>query len=376
MLRKIKRFLNCFFHLASKLDALSEKINHCNEQMNNEGERFTEASRRMDWTDKRLDEEEKRSLATDERFTEANRRMDWTDKRLDEAERIIHLIQSAEKPFLDTLINMICQRDDLLCRINKELSIRPVIWGKEDRLHISPLASVYTCILNTNSGNITVGDYTFAGSDVSILTGSHDKQLTGLLRRDAEITDGCDITIGSGVWLGSGSIILGPCSIGDNAVIAAGAVVVPRTVVPANTVWGGVPAKQIGTLNIPDLTDWNNVSVQKALERNDGILFTEGWSEKKLIPECANPGHFLVSSKGRVLTVKDRLRLVYSGKNKEKGSITVQCDDLIMAIEMTGTYGEAEIVIPSGAKTIREIRISAEPYVENLFIALYALQGE
>ena len=36
-----------------------------------------------------------------------------------------------------------------------------------------------------------------------------------------------DIIIGEGVWLGTNAIILGPNRIGDNAVIASGAVVTP-----------------------------------------------------------------------------------------------------------------------------------------------------
>lgn len=60
-----------------------------------------------------------------------------------------------------------------------------------------------------------------------------------------EPTQGNDIIIGKGVWLCSNATILGPCSIGDNSVIAAGAVVLANTVVPPDTIFGGVPAKKI-----------------------------------------------------------------------------------------------------------------------------------
>ena len=112
-----------------------------------------------------------------------------------------------------------------------------------------------SCFFNTNSGNITIGDYTFAGSGVSILAGSHDQHLKGLLRRDVEITEGCDINIGKGVWLASNSTVLGPVTIGNNAVVAAGAVVVPGTVIPENTIYAGVPAKCIGKLELEDAQD-------------------------------------------------------------------------------------------------------------------------
>ena len=130
-------------------------------------------------------------------------------------------------------------------KLNFSLSANPTLWGPKERLHISEKAAVFTCMFNTSSGNITVGDYTFAGSGVSVLTGSHDVELTGLPRRDSEITEGNDIVIGSSVWLGSNCTILGPCKIGDNAVIAAGAVVTPGSEVEEGSIYGGVPAKKI-----------------------------------------------------------------------------------------------------------------------------------
>ena len=51
------------------------------------------------------------------------------------------------------------------------------------------------------------------------------------------------IVIGNHVWIGMRAIILKGVTIGDGAVIAAGAVVTHD--VPANTMVGGVPAKII-----------------------------------------------------------------------------------------------------------------------------------
>lgn len=100
-------------------------------------------------------------------------------------------------------------------------------------------------LFNLSSGVIAVGDYTFTGHNVSIITGTH--QYTSLL--EARITDipeaGRDITIGRGVWIGSNAIILGPCTIGDHAVIAAGAVIPSGSQIPAGAIVAGVPAKVI-----------------------------------------------------------------------------------------------------------------------------------
>lgn len=52
------------------------------------------------------------------------------------------------------------------------------------------------------------------------------------------------VTIGDNVFIGANSLIVNECSIGNNAVIAAGSVVTKN--VEANTIVGGVPAKKIG----------------------------------------------------------------------------------------------------------------------------------
>jgi maltose O-acetyltransferase len=49
-----------------------------------------------------------------------------------------------------------------------------------------------------------------------------------------------DIVIGTGSYIGGGAIIIGPVSIGDHAVVGAGAVVTKD--VPPRAFVGGVPA--------------------------------------------------------------------------------------------------------------------------------------
>jgi maltose O-acetyltransferase len=55
------------------------------------------------------------------------------------------------------------------------------------------------------------------------------------------------ITIGSHVWIGAGATVLPGVTIGDKAVIAAGAVVTKD--VPESCLVGGVPAQVIRNLN-------------------------------------------------------------------------------------------------------------------------------
>lgn len=85
-------------------------------------------------------------------------------------------------------------------------------------------------------GGIYIGDGTLIGSYVVMATINHGQ-------KPSERSDNfpAPIHIGKKVWIGSHATILPGVTIGDNAIVAAGAVVAKD--VPANTVVGGVPAK-------------------------------------------------------------------------------------------------------------------------------------
>jgi acetyltransferase-like isoleucine patch superfamily enzyme len=87
-------------------------------------------------------------------------------------------------------------------------------------------------------GGITIEDDVLIGPKVNLITESHpldpaDRQ-TLLLKQ---------IVIKRNAWIGAAATILPGVTIGENAVVAAGAVVSKD--VPANTVVGGIPAKII-----------------------------------------------------------------------------------------------------------------------------------
>jgi len=90
--------------------------------------------------------------------------------------------------------------------------------------------------------DIVIGENTFFGHNVMLLTPQHDFHLFGEERQNTIYSK--PIHIGRDVWIASGAIILGGISIGDGAVVAAGAVVTND--VPSYSIVGGVPAKIIG----------------------------------------------------------------------------------------------------------------------------------
>ena len=94
-----------------------------------------------------------------------------------------------------------------------------------------------------DQGGIEIGDNVLIGQQVVIATINHD--LTPSIRANMFPAP---VKIGNSVWIGAHATILSGVTIGDNAVIAAGAVVTKD--VPANAIVGGVPAKIIKQIEV------------------------------------------------------------------------------------------------------------------------------
>ena len=118
--------------------------------------------------------------------------------------------------------------------------------GDRSRLHIPDTAVVNNALFNLSGGTITLGEYAFFGHDVAVLTGTHDIELFGRDRQLGFPRSGRDVVIGDGVWLASHVLVLGPVTIGEHAVVAAGSLV--REDVEPYTVVAGRPAKVIKTI--------------------------------------------------------------------------------------------------------------------------------
>jgi acetyltransferase-like isoleucine patch superfamily enzyme len=125
-----------------------------------------------------------------------------------------------------------------------KISCTPVIFGGGiEKVVLGQNVKLVNTLLNVASGSICIGDNTFFGHNVMVITGTHEVMKTGIERHDYPET-GRDIRIGRGVWIASGAIILGPCEIGDNTVVSAGSVVCGGILEP-NSVYAGIPARKI-----------------------------------------------------------------------------------------------------------------------------------
>ena len=94
-----------------------------------------------------------------------------------------------------------------------------------------------------DQGGIVLGDSALIGHNVVLATLNHDEEPV-----KRHILHPAPIVLGKNVWIGANATVVPGVSIGDGAVVAAGAVVTKD--VPPNVVVGGVPArilKQIET---------------------------------------------------------------------------------------------------------------------------------
>lgn len=97
---------------------------------------------------------------------------------------------------------------------------------------------VNSCCHFQDQGGIEIGDGTLIGHNVVLATVNHD--LNPSKNRENHYAP---IKIGKHVWIGSNATILPGVTIGDWAVVAAGAVVNKN--VPSFSIVGGIPAKVI-----------------------------------------------------------------------------------------------------------------------------------
>ena len=103
-------------------------------------------------------------------------------------------------------------------------------------IEIHPAATIGRRFFIDHGTGVVIGETTVIGDDVTLYQGV-------TLGGTGKDTGKRHPTIGNGVMVGSGAKVLGPFTVGDNSVIAAGAVVLNE--IPPNCTAVGVPAKVV-----------------------------------------------------------------------------------------------------------------------------------
>jgi acetyltransferase-like isoleucine patch superfamily enzyme len=143
------------------------------------------------------------------------------------------------------------QLNYIVTRVNHAMLNEPRCWGPTKRVIVGQNVALANTLFNTSSGMVIIGDDSFFGHNVCLLTGTHDHHKRGVSRHESVPDSGRDILIGRGVWISSNVTVIGPCSIGDDVVIAAGSVVTGGEL-PGGYIYAGVPAKAIKAIDFTD----------------------------------------------------------------------------------------------------------------------------
>lgn len=128
----------------------------------------------------------------------------------------------------------------------------PIFVDYGDNIHLGNNIEINMNCVFLDCNRITIGDNSGIGPNVQIYAVSHPVEpLERLYQGDDPDfpfwrSSTAEVTIGSNVWIGGGSVILPGVTIGDNTTIGAGSVVVKS--IPANCLAVGNPCRVIRKL--------------------------------------------------------------------------------------------------------------------------------
>lgn len=127
-------------------------------------------------------------------------------------------------------------------RVPSTLRVFPPFYTDFGRnIEVGENVFINACCHFQDHGGVTLGDGCQIGHNVVFATLNHE-----LSPAQRHLTRPAPIRLGRNVWVGSNATILQGVTIGDNAVIGAGAVVTKD--VAADTIVGGVPARELRRL--------------------------------------------------------------------------------------------------------------------------------
>ena len=150
---------------------------------------------------------------------------------------LVQMNNSADPAEIRNLLSQItCSEIDESVAVFTPLHIN---YGKHTKIGKNVFIN-FDCVF-LDLGGITIADNVLIAPRVSLLSEGHP-----IAPNERKSLVPGHIHIKKNAWIGAGATILPGVTIGENAVVAAGAVVSKD--VPANTVVGGIPAKIIKSI--------------------------------------------------------------------------------------------------------------------------------
>ena len=133
---------------------------------------------------------------------------------------------------------------ELFAQIGEPFTVYPGFHCDNGRhIRIGSHAFINYNVSIMDRGPVTIGDHVLLAPNVVITTSNHP--LDPRLRRES-LGYASPVVIGDDVWIGANAVILPGVTLGNNVIVAAGAVVTHD--VPDNTMVAGVPARVLRRL--------------------------------------------------------------------------------------------------------------------------------
>jgi acetyltransferase-like isoleucine patch superfamily enzyme len=151
---------------------------------------------------------------------------------------LVHLSNSSDAAEIRELLGQIT--DSVIDESVAVFTPLYINYGKNTKIGKNVFIN-FDCVF-LDLGGITIEDNVLIAPKVSLLSEGHPVSPN---ERQSLVPG--HIHIKKNAWIGAGATILPGVTVGENAVVAAGAVVSKD--VPANTVAGGIPAKTIKSIN-------------------------------------------------------------------------------------------------------------------------------
>ena len=152
-----------------------------------------------------------------------------------------------------------------LAGCGKHIFLQPhVRFRYPQHIHLGSHIAIGENTILRGQGGITIEDFVLIADNVTIVTSTHQIDTLHMVYSYRQ-----SVTIKANVWIGAGAIILPGVTIGENSVIAAGAVVTKN--IPANSLAQGIPAKVTRSLEI-DLEELEQLKRNiRADPKNPGV---------------------------------------------------------------------------------------------------------
>jgi len=135
----------------------------------------------------------------------------------------------------------VVQQLESLAKLGPGVAIRwPTKIGNPSNTYFAENVSINPGFVSKGTGKLTLGAHVHLGENITVITDNHNFERPDCLPYDKRKI-AKDVTIGDCVWIGDRVLILPGVSVGEGAILAAGAIVTKD--VPTLAIVGGAPAK-------------------------------------------------------------------------------------------------------------------------------------